>query len=97
MCQKVLTPVVISQFTHWLLLFLRRADVQNPFLELIHGLCSLATVVELLHVLLNHCQVLSFILYQKTERGKGEKDYGKQSEKENAQIVSSSCKLNHSI
>ena len=73
------------------------ADAQDPFIELIRGPCCLATWVELLCLLLNHCEVLSFILYQKIERGEGKKDYRKQSEKENAQMVSSSCKLIHSI
>lgn len=85
------------QFTHRLLLFLLCADAQNPFIELIHGPCCLATWVELLCLLLNHYKVLSFILYQKIERGKGKKDYGKQNEKENAQTVSLNCKLNHML
>lgn len=85
------------QFIHWLLLFLLHADAQNPFIELIHGPRCLATLVELLCVVFNHCKVLSFILYQKKKNRKSRRKTEKPSEKDIAQTVSSSCKLNHRI
>lgn len=86
------------QFIHWLLLFLLHADAQNPFIELIHGPRCLATLVELLCVVFNHCKVLSFILYQKKKNRKSRRrKTEKPSEKDIAHTVSSSCKLNHRI